>query len=583
MNRLFRSLKPENIRSLVKQSSEKDSTYKPANFLGYFAVDCPPGVDPEVVAKALSSWQTVKTAYVEAGPTPPPIIVSPNDPHWSAQRYLGPAPVGIDAEYAWSQQGGDADASSGALGLQFVDLEQGWTLNHVDLNIPQGALISGFNKDWFGHGTAVLGIVAAVADNNQGGIGITPRVATKRVVSQWRDNGAWSTSEAILDAINVLNLGDLLLLEAEATRFGRSSMPIEVWDEVYDAIRLGTALGIIIVEAAGNGSHDLDNFRHPDKGLIFNRNSSDFQDSGAIMVGAASSAPSHQRMFFSNFGSRIDCYAWGEKIYTAGDGHRGNLNNTYIENFGGTSGAAAIIAGAALSLQGYVQDPTNSGNRLTPQQLRNIFRDRAMGTPSANGVADLIGVMPNLRKIIDEGLKRVPDPYWRDFRGDTGDPHMGAMTASPDIILCQSKVPDPQAAFSDAGGTENINTRSFEAKDGQDNYIYVRLLNRGFDAARVKATVYWSSVATLERPTSWKEIGSVVVPSVPRGSMTVSDVITWPANNIPDPGRYCFIGLIGNEGDPAPVPTDFLDRNNFDRFVRNHNNVVCRNINVRRT
>jgi hypothetical protein len=30
-------------------------------------------------------------------------------------------------------------------------------------------------------------------------------------------------------------------------------------------------------------------------------------------------------MDFTNFGSRIDCYGWGEDIDTAGDGMNGNL------------------------------------------------------------------------------------------------------------------------------------------------------------------------------------------------------------------------------------------------------------------
>lgn len=56
--------------------------------------------------------------------------------------------------------------------------------------------------------------------------------------------------------------------------------------------------------------------------------------------------------------------------------------------------------------------------------------------------------------------------------------------------------------------------------------------------------------------------------------LTVSDGIVWQAAHIPVPGHYCVVGLIGNAADPAPGPTDFLDWDNFRRFIRDNNNVT---------
>ena len=66
---------------------------------------------------------------------------------------------------------------------------------------------------------------------------------------------------------------------------------------------------------------------------------------------------------------------------------------------------------------------------------------------------------------------------------------------------------------------------------GQDNYIYVRIRNRGgVGAANVVATVYWAPVATLVTPNLWTLIDSVTIPSVPTGNQpTVSAAIVWPA------------------------------------------------------
>ena len=73
---------------------------------------------------------------------------------------------------------------------------------------------------------------------------------------------------------------------------------------------------------------------------ILNRTSAAFRDSGAIMVGAALSPLPHDRANFSNFGTRIDCYGWGENVTSAGYGDltpvRTPDNSTYTAVFSGT-------------------------------------------------------------------------------------------------------------------------------------------------------------------------------------------------------------------------------------------------------
>ncbi len=49
----------------------------------------------------------------------------------------------------------------------------------------------------------------------------------------------------------------------------------------------GTNKGIIIIEAGANGGNDLDQFRDRNGKQVLNRNSPDFKDSGAIMVGGS--------------------------------------------------------------------------------------------------------------------------------------------------------------------------------------------------------------------------------------------------------------------------------------------------------
>src|SRR4030095_5997333 len=115
---------------------------------------------------------------------------------------------------------------------------------------------------------------------------------------------------------------------------------------------------------------------------VFRKGHGDFRDSGAIIVGAATSG-THRKTHGnngSNYGSRIDCYAWGTDINTTSTDRDGS-RSTYISDFAGTSGASAIIAGAVISIQS-MRVRANK-NRFAPEEMRRILRDPECGTPSA--------------------------------------------------------------------------------------------------------------------------------------------------------------------------------------------------------
>jgi serine protease len=566
MRRLFNSVKPAKLAAMVEEARNRDRTYKPPNFFTYFVIDCP-AADPERLARDLREWPAVEHAYFDP-PGEDPVVSAGDDPRSPNQGYLDAAPDGIDAEFAWTFPGGDG------AGQNLVDLEQGWTLNHEDLSAHGATLLFGTLVDTSRpHGTSVLGEVCAV-DNTLGGVGIATNLASVNVVSH--SGNVNTIPNAIAAAIATLPFGGVLLLEVQL-----ALLPAETVQGNFDAIRLATALGIVVVEAAGNGSRDLDAFVAG--GLqILNRASANFRDSGAIMVGAGSSAAPHTRMNFSNFGSRIDCYGWGENVDTSTSTTSSPFSlNAYTGTFNGTSSASPIITGAALVLQGLAQ--ASLGYRFSPRQVRAMLSDPATGTASSTPTTDRIGMMPDLRAILNGNvLGLAPDVYLRDFVGDTGDPHAGAIASSPDVILRQTAEANPQAAFGEGSGTENSQTLGFEAEAGQDNFIYVRARNRGgSDAANVTATVYWAPVATLLTPNLWTLVGSTTIPNVPAGNvLTVSDAIVWPELRIPAAGHYCFVGLVGAAGDPAPSPTALFDWNTYQTFIRNNNNVTWRNFNV---
>lgn len=378
----------------------------------------------------LQELKGVEEAYIEGAPTPPP--VNPlDDPRSGSQGYLDAAPGGIDARWVWSLTDG--------FNIRFVDLERGWTLNPEDLNAAGISLISGLNQDFHGHGTSVLGQVVA-SDNTRGGVGIAPR-ATARVVSQWRTATTYNTAAAILSAGQAMSAGDVLLLEAQTDFGGLTDMPVEVETAVFDAIRHVVDNGIVVIEAAGNGGHDLDTFQDAANRRRLDRTSADFRDSGAIMVGAGGSAAPHARLGFSNHGSRIDCYGWGENIDTTGDGWQGTSTTAYTSGFGGTSGASPMIAGAAVLLQSWRK--ARLKRVFSPEHLRDMLSSTDLNTPSANPSADRIGVMPDLRAILEAEIEkdryRVPTEKYLSLVYIL----IGLVDDAPGVIWVPGKGPVP--------------------------------------------------------------------------------------------------------------------------------------------
>jgi hypothetical protein len=384
--------------------------------------------------------------------------------------------------------------------------------------------------------------------------------------------------------------GDVLLLEVQ-----RDFLPTEIDEADFVAIRGAAAKGIIVVEAAGNGNANLDAWADDSGVHRLDRSqwvNNDF-DSGAIMVGSSKSAPTHNRFVGlgagegSNYGSRLDCFAWGEDIITTGYGHMNpgaGEDVAYTDDFGGTSGASAIIAGAALILQGMYKETPPKDGRISPSQMRTLLSDATTGTPQGAGVSGHIGVMPNLRAIIETTLGITPDVYLRDDVGDTGlVPSTGSISASPDIIVRPNRVANPVASFGEGSGTENSNSLGFEVEAGQDNFVYVRMRNRSTRAAasNTTATVYWSEVSTLVTPDRWNLIGTTAPINVPAGdTLVVTDPIVWPAAAVPATGHYCFVGILDQARDLAPVVPPPTDWDGFYAFIRNQNNVAWRNFNV---
>lgn len=315
-------------------------------------------------------------------------------PYDEKQGYLKPAPAGIDAAYAWGKPGGRGDK------VWFADIEGAWNAKHEDIPGDRVEQIgrSMWSRDWEMHGTAVLGEVVA-RTNDLGMVGIAPDVP-KIIVSSV---ASMSAAKAIDKAQAKMRPGDVLLIELHAIGPRGRFLPMEFWDDVYDVIKIATARGVAVIEAAGNGFEDLDHDAYEKK---FDRKK---RDSGAIMVGAGAPAvkgwTDRSRLDFSNYGGRVDVQGWGRMVATLDYGDLQGCdatNRKYTNEFAGTSSASPIVAGAAILIESIYK--TEKGCPLAPLELRKVLA--STGSPQTDGPSgpakQNIGPRPNLAKAIEK-------------------------------------------------------------------------------------------------------------------------------------------------------------------------------------
>lgn len=294
-----------------------------ANLAGSFSVEVPPGVDSQKFAEAIGQWEGAESTYVAPDLALPSMAGSATaddgDPDWFGG-------LGVP----------ERRRPTGKR-VAFVDLEWGFG-EHVAL--PKIQTVHGSVRNFWWHGNAVLGIVVG---QGRGVRGLVPK-ANAKFASPWTENGAYDLLGAIAGAASHLDAGDVLLIEVQARCGEQRGLPVEVDPAVQDLLALLRHLGIIVVEAAGNGGHNLDEV------CVVGRGPGAIGDSGALLVGAYRKDESG-RLPASNYGSRVPLWARGEAVTTAWSNPIGMGSELLTDAFDGTSAAAAMVAGVVLAIQ----------------------------------------------------------------------------------------------------------------------------------------------------------------------------------------------------------------------------------------
>ena len=444
----------------LKKIGEERSGKELADLGLYFKLPLPAGLTTtqiRTLVESINNYVTVEAAFVKPPAIPAAITPDFQDYNPENSYYQGyldaPTPAdndafdGINAKYAWNFSGGKGE------GINVIDVEGGWNTTHEDFpTLSFDYNTTENNSSWVPHGTAVVGVIAGV-DN---GIGVTG-IANKANIGVSNIFGAnhqdangvikSGTSAAILRAADMAGEGGIVLIEVhrEGPELQQNCscnasqcnyIPVEYWSDDYEAIETATALGVTVVEAAGNGSANLDDAIY---GNAFNRSQ---KDSGAIIVGASQSKNS-EPMCWTNYGSRVDIRGWGEMVTTLYSNETNNTDGVYrdpdaLDNgnkwykftFSGTSSASPIVTGAAAVLQGIAQK--TYGTTLTPDQIRDILSNN--GTDQILNLGKNIGALPDLEKAITK-LDELYDVFVCSEVTDTNVNHEAASRAYSETVL----------------------------------------------------------------------------------------------------------------------------------------------------
>jgi subtilisin family serine protease len=287
---------------------------------------------------------------------------------------------------AWAQ-GASGD------GVVIAAIDWGFDLDHpalshtalsrnVTRNLPNVA-----DGNLLFHGNGVLGLAGA-AVNGYGMAGIAYgatlwaiQAGSGGLLHPVVDHSYWVAGINFVRTTPAAGRRKVIILELQTAAYSNPEMIPTIGAEIRAAI----ADGIVVCVPAGNGN------RREDAGLD-DEGIASFPETGSIVVGATRFDPeTNPRAAGTNGGTRVSVYAPGDPDSDLTCGLRGGLR----DNFGGTSGATAKVAGVvALMLE--------MNDTLTPQNVRDILRGSSKMV--FDDAENAIGVLIDANQAVSEAI-----------------------------------------------------------------------------------------------------------------------------------------------------------------------------------
>ena len=198
--------------------------------------------------------------------------------------------------------------------------------------------VIGPNLSGADHGTHVSGIIASNRKDNSGSKGIynNLKIMVLRAVpdgDEYDKDVALAIRYAVDNGASVIN-----------TSFGKGYSPHKEW--VWDALRHAEKNDVLIINAAGNSSANIDPGMK--KTFITDENSGEEIVSNFLTVGSSSSEYNQEQIsVFSNYGNvNVDLFAPGDKIWST-------IPDKNFDFHSGTSMAAPNASGVAAVVRSY--------------------------------------------------------------------------------------------------------------------------------------------------------------------------------------------------------------------------------------
>jgi serine protease len=296
-----------------------------------------------------------------------------------ARRYLDSqtVPYGIDmvqARDVWdANRDGtiDAGAPTGANRLVCV-IDSGLYTQHEDIqgiNIT-GGYPSNWNTDSCGHGTHVVGTLAAV-NNSLGVVGVTPGTTSLYIVKVFGDNCAWTYASTLADAANRCSSAGAKIISMSLG--GGTSNKLE--ERTFNNLNSN---GILSIAAAGNTG--VNEMHYP--------------ASYAAVMGVGAVDQNKQIASFSTFNSDVEISAPGVGVlstvpYFADD----RLTVDGVDYNGNHVEYAAYGTANGVLANGGICDATNSawsGKVVLCERGTVSFYDKVMNVQNSGGKAAVL-------------------------------------------------------------------------------------------------------------------------------------------------------------------------------------------------
>lgn len=356
----------------------------------------PADADIETILRDLRELPQVELAVEVPGIKPAAI---PSDPLVGTNDQLASDPnTGVEFQwYVYRCGANRAWAKVSGKGVVIADVDAGFYLKHQDLaaNVELSHAhnaVDGSNDVTAGndtrHGTAVLGIAGAAS--NELGIAGFAFGARLWPIQVDAGNGLPRLGDPLANGIDWVlgetSQGRRVVINVEAQTTGGANC--EQIPAVNAAIRLAISKGFVVCVAAGNGDRDAGTAE----------DGTQIPPTGSILVGAtAYDSADNPRAASGSEGSN-----WGPRVVMSAPGDQNHdvtcsieSASSYRNDFGGTSGAAAKVAGTiALMLE--------ANPRLTHEQVKSIL----VSTGAALNADKPIGVFLNADAAVSEARKR---------------------------------------------------------------------------------------------------------------------------------------------------------------------------------